>query len=130
MKKQGFTLMEVLIVVIIIGIFATFAIPNYLRAVERARWAEAASLLSALRSAQLRYKAQYGYYADSNSADNLDITFPANTKFFQIQIDNATTSVAKATRNKVGNSETQDKTLKIDENGTFSCQDCPSWLGY
>ena len=59
MKRQhGFTLLELLMVVIIIGILASIALPRYLRTTERARMAEAVTMLGVLRSAEVRYSVQ------------------------------------------------------------------------
>lgn len=51
MKNQAFTLIELLVVVLIIGILAAVAIPQYERAVERARISEIWTTLSALEKA-------------------------------------------------------------------------------
>lgn len=48
MNKKAFTLLELLMVVIIIGILATFAIPQYRIMGEKAKAAEAMNMLSAL----------------------------------------------------------------------------------
>ncbi len=47
-KKKGFTLIEVLVVVLIVGILTSIALPNYRRSVERARVAEVHTLLRAI----------------------------------------------------------------------------------
>ena len=53
--KKGFTLLELLIVVIIIGILASIAIPQYTKTLLKARTAEAMTNLGVLRGAMDRY---------------------------------------------------------------------------
>jgi len=52
-RKQAFTLVELMMVCVIIGILVTFAIPNYMRSVERSRCALAMQNLKTMRSAAL-----------------------------------------------------------------------------
>ena len=56
-QRGGFTLLELLMVVIIIAILASIALPQYLRVSERSRASEALTVLAAVRSSELRYKA-------------------------------------------------------------------------
>ena len=49
--RKGFTLMELMTVVVIIGIMASFAIPNYTRSVERAHRRDATANLISLHAA-------------------------------------------------------------------------------
>ncbi|SMF43045.1 type IV pilus assembly protein PilE [Alteromonadaceae bacterium Bs31] len=60
---KGFTLMEVLMVVVIISLIAAFAMPSYLEQVARGRRAEAKSFLLDLASRQERYYTQYSSYS-------------------------------------------------------------------
>jgi len=53
--KKAFTIIEVLVVVIIIGILASIAIPQYTKVLLKARTAEAMTNLGALRGAMDRY---------------------------------------------------------------------------
>jgi prepilin-type N-terminal cleavage/methylation domain-containing protein len=48
--RRGFTLLELMIVIIIIGVLATIGIVQYQAAIERARGAEARSVISTLRT--------------------------------------------------------------------------------
>ncbi len=53
--KKGFTLLELLAVVMIIGILASIAMPQYRMAIEKARLAEGLSVLKSISDAQSRY---------------------------------------------------------------------------
>jgi type IV pilus assembly protein PilA len=62
-KKQGFTLIELMIVVAIIGILAAIAIPNFLRFQLRSKASEGKINLAGIRTAQESYYAEVGSYA-------------------------------------------------------------------
>ncbi len=79
--RRGFTLVELAVVIIIIGVLAAFAVPRFLDSVERSKAAEAFNYLSAVRAAQERYQVQQGTYADA--VDDLDIQMPA-PKYFTV----------------------------------------------
>jgi type II secretion system protein G len=61
--QKGFTLIELMIVVAIIGILASIAIPNFLKARDKAMYTKCVSALSGLKVAQEMYISDKGIYA-------------------------------------------------------------------
>ena len=70
----GFTLVELMIVVIVVGILASVAIPMYQVASERSKATEATSGLGAIRSAMRVYYAEHGTYVNANFVDGNQVT--------------------------------------------------------
>lgn len=62
MKKQAFTLIELMIVVAIIAFLATIAVPQYFRYQAKAKQAEVAMNLASLHTAAQAYFAEHGEY--------------------------------------------------------------------
>ena len=61
-NRKGFTLVELMIVVAIIGILAAIAIPNFLQFRLKAKTSEAKSNLGAIRSTEVAYFAEWNFY--------------------------------------------------------------------
>ena len=57
MNQQGFTLMELLVTVLILGVLLSIAVPQYTRSLERARATEAMTAVKALNDAVYAYAA-------------------------------------------------------------------------
>ena len=57
-RKRAFTLTELMVVVILIGIIAAFALPNYQKSIRKAHERDAVVQLMAIHAASLIYHAQ------------------------------------------------------------------------
>jgi|SRR6185295_10485533 len=80
-REKGFTLVELAVVIVIIGILAAFAVPRFRDAVERSKAGEAFNYLSAVRSSQERYHGRQGTYAAA--VTSLDVKM-GSPKYFGV----------------------------------------------
>ncbi len=74
-KQKGFTLLEIIIAVALVGVLAAVAVTSFSSQTRKARGGEANAMFAALRIAQEQYRLENGTYL-STGADEGD-TFPA-----------------------------------------------------
>jgi type IV pilus assembly protein PilA len=87
----GFSLIELMIVVAIIGILSMIAIPSYQRYTQRARFAEVISATQLFKTAVSLAIQQGVSFAELNSgAKNLPALPPASKNLASLKIENAT----------------------------------------
>ncbi|MEZ5673344.1 MAG: pilin [Thiotrichaceae bacterium] len=66
--KQGFTLIELMVVIAILGILGSMAVPSYQEFIIRAQLTEASELATMLKKSITRYYATYQYFPKDNQA--------------------------------------------------------------
>ena len=79
-KAEGFTLLELVIVIVVIGILSTLALPNYTRSREQALGREAQSNLRLVLAAEKIYRMEYPTYWPASGSDSNLININNNLK--------------------------------------------------
>ena len=90
-KQQGFTLLEVIIVVVIVGVIAAIAIPSYNQHVVETRRKAAQAGLMELASAIEQHSSRVGSYRGIDAGGGVPVVsiFPADkadTRFYSFRI--------------------------------------------
>lgn len=103
-NKSGFTLLEIIIVIIIVGVLASLALPRFFSTVEFSKSSEALNSIGVLRGAMERcYLASSGTYVGCALA-SLDVEDPSTTPgtrfaYTLVGAPSATAYTLRATRN-------------------------------
>ncbi|MBR3654094.1 MAG: prepilin-type N-terminal cleavage/methylation domain-containing protein [Elusimicrobia bacterium] len=95
MKRKGFTLVELVIVIVIVGILSIVAVPIYRGYTRKAMATEAKSLLGSIQIAEKVYYAANSVYfttAATAYAEDLDVDARANKYFKTFTISSTDTS--------------------------------------
>lgn len=85
-NKKAFTLIELLVVVLIIGILSAVALPQYQKAVEKAKAAQALTLLRSVADATKAYHMTNGTYPSKFDELDVQIPFTGNTNPFSYDL--------------------------------------------
>jgi type IV pilus assembly protein PilE len=113
--KTGFTLIELMIVVVIVGILAAIAIPAYDNYITRSRRSDAFTALETVRAAQEMYRAEWGFYAGGlGSLAGCDSGMAGDNYTVGIARTDYTHYTSTATAQ---NAQTGDFNFRIDEDG-------------
>ena len=126
-KESGFTLTEILIVVVILAILAALVLPRFSPQGERARASEATAILSSIRQGEEAYFLENGVYlaftGTSTNWGSVGMQNPNGNGFFGYVVNipaGGATFAARATRNATSDSSGQvGKVIGIDQTGIF-----------
>lgn len=122
-RQQGFSLIELMIVVLIVAILAAVAIPSYRRYVVRSHRVDAQRALTELAARQERFLYSNNAYSDSLSA--IGGTSSMAGSYYAVSIDPANTSSTtfRVVATAVGSQQEGDaqcQTLSLDQAGRQS----------
>lgn len=129
MKKQkGFTLVELMIVVVIVGILASIGIPAYGNYVLRGKLTEASTELAAMRVKLEQYYQDNRTYVGGCAAGTV-APLPSGTKYFTYACPVLTASAFTVTATGVGTEGTGDFVYTIDQSNAKRTTDAPADWG-
>ena len=132
-NKKGFTLIEMLVVVLIIGILAAVALPQYFKAVEKSRSTEALSVLGSIAAAEERYRLSQSDNSYTKNFEDFDISFTNSsgtdatgdkltTKNFEIVLgDDSVTATRKGSAGSVADDQGDYTITREYRSGKITC---------
>ena len=122
MNRRGFTLTEILIVIVVLAVVAAFVLPRFFGQDEKGILAEAVTTLSAIRMGEAGYHLEHSAYYDMDTTKVAD-----DAKWDDIGIDKPDTGnfdysvaggVSTAKRNG-GNADFNGTTVILNADGTW-----------
>jgi prepilin-type N-terminal cleavage/methylation domain-containing protein len=137
-RNSGFTLIELMIVVVIIGILAAIAIPRFGGVSRSAKQAEAESVLKQIHTLQEAHFQKYNQYASNidpataESATNLGGWENPNAKFYNFAAasGNTTSYCANATLTTEGtNAGVQPMSIRVANRAALTATDGKPQVG-
>ena len=118
-KQKGFTLVELMIAIVIVGILASVAYPSYQDSIREGRRIDATSTLMALQLEIEKRRANNQSYANSLPVADAAATYDSRDQLYDIKYSNLSASTFTVTATpKAGTDQANDAcTFVVNENG-------------
>jgi type IV pilus assembly protein PilE len=132
-QGRGFTLIELMVAVMIVGILAALAYPSYQEHLRKGRRAAAQALLVETASRQQQYLLDARRYAVGGGAlTTLNVSVPNNVSaFYAVSVEPAVATVPPTYRIVAtpiaGSVQAADGVLTLDQDGTRTRGGNPGW---
>jgi prepilin-type N-terminal cleavage/methylation domain-containing protein len=98
-SKKGFTLIELMVVIVIIGVLASLAIPRFTEASAKAKMGEAPRIIASYESGYLATLAELGTVTE---VSQLIVAIPTTSKWFSYNVANSAGTLNAVAANNIG----------------------------
>ena len=133
-RSAGFTLIELMIAVAVVGLLLAVALPSFLDSIRKGRRSEAFSALANLQQAQERHRGNNATYASTLAALNVTTSTTAPGGYYTLSIATSTTTGYELMADSASSSQRNDGAcakLGVQVNGGTilygSCSSCSSF---
>lgn len=89
---RGFTIIELTIALVVLGVLTALALPSFLDSIRKGRRAEAFAALAAVQQAQERWRSNNSIYSSDLSSSGLRVASTTPGGYYAITIDSSPTA--------------------------------------
>lgn len=123
--QHGFTLVELLVALVVVGVLAGVALPSFLDSIRKGRRSEAFAALSAVQQSQERWRANSPAYTTTLGSGGLNLPASTSGGYYGIALASASatsyvaTATAVAGKSQANDSGCQVMAVKMDGGTVF-----------